>query len=63
MKAKEKCMASREGICQNVYAFGVRCNGYSQDCKLRPAYLSLEKVFTGLAENVRRAYGIVGDKK
>ena len=56
-----KCMASQNGVCHNAYAFGLRCNGYSEKCKLRPAYNSLENACKGAIESIRKRYGIVGD--
>lgn len=38
-----KCMASEDGICRNIYAFGLKCDGHSSECKLRPHYLNFEK--------------------
>lgn len=57
-----KCMASQDGICRNAYAFGLQCNGYSENCKLRPAYNSLENVANSIAESLRKSLGIVSDK-
>lgn len=57
-----KCIASQDGICRNAYAFGLRCDGYSTQCKLKPHYDNIENVFKGLADSFRRTYGIVGDK-
>lgn len=56
-----KCMASKDGICRNVYAFGTKCNGYSSQCKLKPAYDSVEMAAKGAAESIKRAFGIKGD--
>ena len=58
-----KCMASQDGICRNVYAFGVKCEGYSTECKLRPCYNNIENVFKGVAESFRRSFGIKGDRE
>lgn len=58
-----KCMASHDGICRSVYAFGVKCSGYSTSCKLRPAYNNLERVAEGLENRIRDMFGIVGDKR
>lgn len=58
-----KCMASQDGICRNQYAFGLECNGYSEKCKLRPAYNSIEKIYKNCAKKIRENYGIVGDKE
>lgn len=58
-----KCMASQDGICRNAYAFGVGCNGYSKECKLRPHYKNIENAYKGVAESIRRAYGIKGDSE
>lgn len=58
-----KCIASQEGICRNVYAFGIKCNGYSEQCRLRPAYNTIENIVKNAAKSLRRAYGIVGDQE
>lgn len=57
-----KCIASQDGICKNAYAFGLQCNGYSKECRLRPAYNSLATVANSLAKSVRESLGIVSDK-
>lgn len=43
-----KCIASKDGVCRNMYAFGIKCNGYSSRCKLKPHYDELNKVTEGL---------------
>lgn len=58
-----KCIASEDGICRNVYAFGIRCDGYSTKCKLKPHYDNLENVFKGISESIRKSFGIMGDKE
>lgn len=57
-----KCIASQDGICRNAYAFGLRCDGYNTQCKLKPHYDNIENMFKGLADSFRRAFGITGDK-
>ena len=57
-----KCMASEDGVCKNVYAFGLKCDGYSTQCKLRPRYESIEKTCRYAIESIRRSFGIVGDR-
>lgn len=57
-----KCITSQDGICKNAYAFGLQCDGYSKNCRLRPAYNSLETVANSLAESLRKSLGIVSDK-
>ena len=59
----QKCMASQDGICKNAYAFGLRCDGYSTKCKLKPAYDSLGMAVKGAIQSIRRTYGIVSDKE
>lgn len=56
-----KCCASINGVCHNAYAFYVKCNGFSKECKLRPAYESMHMVAQKSAELIRKAYGIKGD--
>ena len=63
MSDNYKCAASQDGICRNVYAFGVKCNGYSKNCKLRPAYESVDNAYRGVANSLRRAFGIEGDNE
>lgn len=63
MSDRYKCMASQEGICRNVHAFGVKCNGYSEKCRLRPHYNNIENACKGTIDSIRRAFGIVGDKE
>ena len=48
--SEKKCLASQDGICRNVYAGGIRCNGYSKECKLRPAYKTLQNGAEGYAK-------------
>lgn len=57
-----KCLASQDGICRNAYAFGLPCNGYSKECKLRPAYDNLEAVRNAVINSIRKSLGIVSDK-
>ena len=56
-----KCCASVDGICRNVYGFGAKCNGYSKECKLRPAYRNAQTVAESAAKSIRNAFGIKGD--
>lgn len=58
-----KCIASKDDVCQNINAFGLRCDGYSTKCKLKPAYDSLERTANDLTAKIRKAFGIVGDKE
>lgn len=57
-----KCVASQGGICRNVYAFGIRCDGYSKECKLKPAYDNLGATIKVLENSIRKSLGIVSDK-
>lgn len=57
-----KCIASQDGICRNIYARGIKCDGYSKKCSLRPCYNNFENVFRGIEKSIRNALGIVGDK-
>lgn len=63
MSNEHKCLASQDGICRNVYGFGIKCNEYSERCRLRPAYNTIENIVNNAAKSVRRAYGIVGDQE
>lgn len=58
-----KCLASQNGICRNAYAFGIPCNGYSKECKLKPAYDNLETVRNAVINSIRKNFGIVSDKE
>lgn len=57
-----KCIASQDGICKNAYAFGLKCDGYSTQCKLKPHYDNLENVSKGIEKSIRRIFGIAGNK-
>lgn len=58
----KKCIASKDGVCQNIYAFGLKCDGYSWECKLKPHYDNISNVYDGIVESFRRGFGIKGDK-
>lgn len=57
-----KCIASQDGTCRNAYAFGLKCDGYSQNCKLKPAYDSIETAAKCAADAIRKSFGIISDK-
>ena len=57
----KKCMASQNGVCRNVYANGIKCSGYSKECKLRPAYNNIQNAAEHYVKSIRRCFGIVGD--
>lgn len=61
--SEKKCMASQDGICRNVYSGGIRCNGYSKQCKLRPVYTSIQNAADGFQESLRKSFGIIGDRE
>ena len=63
MSSEYKCLASQDGICRNVYGFGIKCNGYSEQCRLRPAYNTLENRINNAIKSMRGAHGIVGDQE
>lgn len=56
-----KCPASENGVCQLVIAMGASCNGYSQQCKVRSAVESQERIAQSAIAAVRAAFGIKGD--
>lgn len=58
-----KCMASQDGVCKNACAFGLKCDGYSKKCSLKPAYDSVENACKGAIESIRKTFGIVGDSE
>ena len=63
MSSEYKCMASQDGICRNVYGSGIKCNGYSERCRLRPTYNTLENRINNAIKSMRGAHGIVGDQE
>lgn len=63
MSNEHKCMASQDGICRNVYGFGIKCNGFSEQCRLKPTYNTLENIINNATKSIRRAHGIVGDQE
>lgn len=58
MSNKQKCMAEQDGICRNVCLFGTPCDGYSEKCKLRPEYNSMQEAAEKVASVLRKAFGI-----
>ncbi|WP_338547811.1 hypothetical protein V1225_05875 [Emergencia sp. JLR.KK010] len=56
-----KCMASEGGICRNAYALGLKCDGYSSECKLRPHYSNVEKATMAVIESIRKSFGLKGE--
>ena len=63
MSNEHKCLASQDRICRNVYGFGIKCNGYSEQCRLRPTYNRLENIINNVTKYMRGAHGIVGDQE
>lgn len=57
-----KCVASQGGVCRNICAIGVKCDGYSEKCRLRPQYKSIETAFKEMADSISKSFGIAGDK-
>lgn len=58
-----KCIASENGVCKNIYGYGTPCNGYSDKCSLKPHYDTIERVVRNGRETVKRAFGIKGDRE
>ena len=56
-----KCEASRKGICHNIYGYGTKCSGYSNECRLRQYYERLSNAARGLENALKNALGIKGD--
>lgn len=56
-----KCPASENGVCQLVIAMGASCNGYSRQCKMRPAVENQYQLAQNAIAVVRAAFGIKGD--
>ena len=53
-----RCPASKDGVCQNVYALGARCDGYSDSCNLRPQYEWAARIATNMADSARSVLGL-----
>lgn len=63
MKMSEyKCTASIDGICRNIIGNGIKCQGYSKECALRPRYETLSKAADQLEKGIKNAFGIKGDE-
>lgn len=58
-----KCMASKDGVCQNIHAYGLKCGGYSTECRIKKAYDNLERVAKNVAQVSRKYYGLVSDQE
>ena len=58
-----KCVASQNGICRNVFGFGTECDGYSENCSLKPHYDNLQKIQENIRENIKNALRIKGDRE
>lgn len=56
-----KCTASIDGICRNIFGNGTKCNGYSKNCSLRPAYETLYRTAERFSNNIKNSFGIKGD--
>lgn len=56
-----KCIASEDGICRNVFGFGTKCDGYSDKCSLKPHYDNLQMIQESARDSVKKAFGIKGD--
>lgn len=58
-----KCLASENGICKNIFAFGLGCDGYSNKCTLKPHYDNVRHAVNGYVEVARQVFGIRSDKE
>lgn len=58
-----KCIASKNGECRNLYACGLKCDGYSSKCRLKEQYDEVENTLNKMKAKLREAYGIVSDKE
>lgn len=56
-----KCTASIDGICRNVIGNGTKCNGFSQECRLRATYERLQQIEESLESKIKNCFGIKGD--
>lgn len=63
MEKNYKCLASQDGICRNIHAFGIKCNGYSEKCKLRPHYNTIQNTANRIENTLRNIIGIVCDQE
>lgn len=58
-----KCIASKDGVCQNIKAYGLKCEGYSTKCKVKKAYDTMERMAKKAVDMSRKHYGFVSDKE
>ena len=58
-----KCMASKAGICTNIYGSGTKCSGHSDRCSLKPHYDNLQRTAEYAVNSVKKAFGIKGDNE
>lgn len=57
----DKCIASENGICRNVFGYGIPCNGYSNECSLKPHYDTARRLTEGVNECIKGSLRIKGD--
>lgn len=48
-----KCIASQDGICRNVFGFGTKCDDYSDKCSLKPHYDAMERMSNAIYEKIK----------
>lgn len=56
-----KCIASKNGVCQNKNAYGLKCEGYSTKCKVKKAYDAVERIAKNAVAVSRKYYGFASD--
>lgn len=59
----DKCIASEDGVCRNVFGYGTPCDGYSDKCSLKPHYDTMNRLAKGVSESIKGSFGIKGDKE
>lgn len=59
-----RCQASKDGVCRNKYALGMRCDGCSDSCCIiRPEYEKAERIAVNMADSVRRMFGLKQNRR
>ena len=59
----DKCIASEDGICRNVFSFRTECDGYSDKCSLKPHYDNLQRMQESARDSIKKALRIKGDRE
>lgn len=59
----KKCIASKDGVCRNINAYGLKCGGYSTKCKVKKAYDNFEIMLKNAINTSRKYYGFASDQE